>query len=100
MNTLIQKHLPLRHSDNNLKTLFPTETFNVVYRRNKNLKALLTFFLFPISRRKNYSCVTSCNTCDICENYIVFSSTFVCTVTGKKYYVRSNVIRNSTNVTW
>ena len=30
MNTLIKKHLPILHSDDNLKTLFPTETFNVV----------------------------------------------------------------------
>ena len=37
MNTLIKKYLPLLHSDDNLKTLFPTETFNVVYRTNKNL---------------------------------------------------------------
>ena len=30
MNTL-KKHLPLLHSDDNIKTLFPTETLNVVY---------------------------------------------------------------------
>ena len=31
MNTLIKKYFPLLHSDDNLKTLFLTETFNVVY---------------------------------------------------------------------
>ena len=31
LNTLIQKHLPLLHSDDNLKTLFPKETFNIFY---------------------------------------------------------------------
>ena len=41
MNTLIKKHLPLLHSDDNLKTLFPKEKFNVVYRKNKNLNELL-----------------------------------------------------------
>ena len=30
MNTHIKRHLPLLHSDDNLKTLFPTETFTVV----------------------------------------------------------------------
>ena len=76
MNTLIKMYFPLLHSDDNLKTLFPTETFNVVYRRNKNLKELLTPSLFPIPRREKYSCVSSCNTCNICKNYMVFSSTF------------------------
>ena len=66
MNTLIKKHLPQLHSDDNLKILFPTETFNFVYRRNKNLKELLTPSLFPIPKREKYSCVISRNTCDIC----------------------------------
>ena len=53
MNTLIKKHLPLLHSDDNLKTLLPKETFNVIYRRNKNLKDLLAPSFFPIPRREN-----------------------------------------------
>ena len=61
MNTLIKKHLPLLHSDDNLKTLFPKETFNVTYRRNENLKKVLTPSPFPIPRREKYSCVTNCN---------------------------------------
>ena len=72
--------------------------FNVVYRRNKNLKELLRPSLFPIPRREKYGCVTSCNMCDICKNYMVFSSTFVCSVTGKKYNIRGNFTCSSTNV--
>ena len=59
MNSLIRKHLPLLHSDDNLNTLFPKETYNVVYRRNEKLKELLTPSLFPIPRREKYSCVTA-----------------------------------------
>ena len=51
MNTLIRKHLPLFHNDDNLKTLFSKETFNVVYRRNKDVKELLTPSLFPIPKK-------------------------------------------------
>ena len=54
MSTLIEKHLSLLHSDDNLKTLFPTETFNVIYRKNETLKGLLTPSLFPIPRREKY----------------------------------------------
>ena len=100
MNTLFKKNLPLLHIDNNLNTLFLTETFKVVYRRNKNLKELLTLSLFPTRRREKYSCVTSCNTCDIRKNYMVFSSTFFWTVTGEKYYIRGNFSCNSTNVNY
>ena len=91
-------YFSLLHSDDNLKTLFPSETFNVVYRRNKNLKELLTPSLFPIPRREKYSCVSSCTMCGICKNYMVFSSAFFCTVTGKKYYIRGNFSCNSTDV--
>ena len=100
MNTLFKKNLPLLHNDSNLKTLFLTEIFNVVNRRNKNLKELLTLSFFPTRRREKYSCVTSCNTCDICKNYMVFSSTFFWTVTGEKYYIRGNFSCNSTNVSY
>ena len=65
MNTLIKTHLPLLHFDDKLKTLFPKETFNVVYRRNRSLKDFLTPSLFPIPRKEKYSCVISCNTCDL-----------------------------------
>ena len=98
MNSLIKKHLPLLYSNDNLKILFSTETFNAVYRRNKNLKKLLTPFLFPTPRKGKYSCVTSSNTCNICKNYIVFSSTFVYTVTGKEHYIRGDFTCDSTNV--
>ena len=101
MDTLFKKHFPLLHSDVNLKALFPEEKINVVfYRRNKNLKELLTPSLFPIPRREKYGCVTSYNTRDISENYMVFRSTFVFTVAGKKYYIRGNFTSNSTNVNY
>ena len=53
MKTLIKKHLPLIHSDENLKTLFSSEILNVFYRRNKNLKELLTLSLvqLPIEKK-------------------------------------------------
>ena len=50
------------------------------------------------TERQRQTEITSCNTCDISQNYMVFSSTFVCTVTGKKYYIRGNFTCNSTTV--
>ena len=59
MNTHFKKYLHLLHNNDSLKTLFPTETFNVVYRRKKNLKELLTLSLFPFPTREKYSCGTT-----------------------------------------
>ena len=67
---------------------------NVVYRRKDNLKELLIPSLFLISRREKYSCVTGCNTCDLCRNCMVLSSIFV--FTGNQSYIRGNFICNST----
>ena len=85
------------HRDDNLKTV-RTEIYNVVYRRNKNLKELLTLSPFPILKREKYAFVTSCNKCDICKNYMFIRSTFVRTVTGKRHYIRDNFTCSSTNV--
>ena len=40
MDTLVKKYLPLSHSDQNVKKLFPTSAFSTIYRPNKNLKVL------------------------------------------------------------
>ena len=47
MDTLVKKYLPHLHSDENLKELFPASDFNTIYRRNKNLKELLSPSLYP-----------------------------------------------------
>ena len=65
-------------------TLFPTETFNIVCTRNKNLTELLAPSLFPVPKREKYS--------------LLLVVTFVCTATGKKYYIRGNFTCNCTNV--
>ena len=52
MKTLTKKHLPRIHSDENLKTLFSSEILNVFYRRNKNLKELLTPSLLQLPIEK------------------------------------------------
>ena len=57
MDTLVKKYLPLLHSDENLKELFPASAFNTIYRRNKNLKELLSPSLFP--NRKSTKAIAS-----------------------------------------
>ena len=98
MDTLVKKYLPLLHSDENLKELFPASAFNTIYRRNKNLKELLSPSLFPNRKSTKSNSIISCNSCDICNNYMVFENMFTCTVTGKKYFVKGELHCNSCNV--
>ena len=98
MDTLVKKYLPLLHSDKNLKELFPASAFNTIYRRNKNLKELLSPSLYPNRKSTKSNSIISCNSCDICKNYMVFENMFTCTVTGKKYFVKGELHYNSCNV--
>ena len=44
---IIKNHIPVLHSDDPLKTLFPKDCFSTVYKRNKNLKELIAPFICP-----------------------------------------------------
>ena len=98
VDTLVKKYLALLHCDENLKELFPASASNTIYRRNKNLKELLSPSLFPNRKSTESNSIINCNSCDICNNYMVFENMFTCTVTGKKYFVKGELHCNSCNV--
>ena len=97
MDTLVKKHLPLLQSDENLKKLFPTNGFNIIYKSNKNLKELLSPLVFPNRKSTKSNSIISCNSYDICNNYMVFEIMFTCAVTGKKYFVKDDLHSYSCN---
>ena len=41
IKTIIKKHLPVLHSSHKMLQIFPENTVNFSYRRNKNLKELI-----------------------------------------------------------
>ena len=51
MRSLIKKHLPILHSDTNLKNIFPENSVCTVFKRNRNLKEILSPSL--CTKRKN-----------------------------------------------
>ena len=89
IDSLVKKYLLLLRSDENLQKLFPASAFNTIYRCNKNLKELLSRWLFPNRKGTKSNSIISCYSSDICNNYMVFKNIFTCTVTGKKYFVKS-----------
>ena len=98
VNQLIRKYIPVLHGDDSLKTMFPTNYISTVYKRNSNLKEILAPSLNPAIQRDRGSSITSCKKCDICKNYLVTSSKFVCQATGKKFYLRGHLNCESKNI--
>ena len=64
----------------------------------KILKELLSPLLYPNRKSTKSNSIISCNSCDICKNYMVSENMFTCTVTGKKYFVKGELHCNSCNV--
>ena len=64
---LIKKHIQYLHSDAILKNVFPNKKFAVIYNKktvifcNKNLKTMVTPFLYPKSSIKSNRTIVSCN---------------------------------------
>ena len=97
---IITKDISIQHSHNTLKTLFPKDCFSNIYKRNKSLKELIVPSIYSNKINTKTSCITSCNNCDICKNYMVFDKTFNCTVTGKSYFRRGQLNCKSINVAY
>ena len=81
-----------------MKKIFPSKSTKTLYRREKNLKEILSPSLFPVKPENSESCITSCKKCDICKNDLLTDNKFKCKVTGRFYKVRGNLSCNSSNV--
>ena len=77
-----------------LKKIFLSKSIKTLYRREKNLKKILSPSLFPAKPKYSESCITSCKKCDICK----LLTDNKCKLTGRFYNVRGNLSCNSSNV--
>ena len=72
--------------------LFPTGSIKTVYRRNPNLKEILSPSRFPKPKTQKPKFSSSfCNKCDLCVNFINKSSSFRCKATGVSYKIHGHV---------
>ena len=86
---IIKKHLPVLHSSHKMLQIFPENSVNVTYRRNKNLKELISPSSFPRTIKENNCSIEKCNRrCDICKNFLVLSTEFTCHATKRIYKIR------------
>ena len=83
-----------------MKKIFPPNTIKTLYRREKNLKEILSPSLFPSKAKQIENSITSCNKCDICKNFLVSDTKFKCKVTGRVYNIRGKLTCNTPNVVY
>ena len=79
--------------------IFPHNTISITYKRNKNLRTILSPPLFPRATKKNECSIKECNKkCDICKNFLVVSPDFTCFATKRKYKTKDILKCDSRNV--
>ena len=64
------------------------------------MKDLIAPSIYPKEINTRTRSITSCNNCDICKNYMIFDNAFICTVTGKSYFIRGQLNCESINVVY
>ena len=62
------------------------------------MKELIVRSIYPKKIKTRTSIITSCNNCDICKNYMNFDNNFICTVTGKSYFIKGQLNCETINV--
>ena len=87
--TIIRNHLPILYSNQQMLDIFPHNTISVTYKRNNNLREILSPSLFPRTTKQNECYIKECNKkCDICKNFLVVSPDFTCFATKRKYKIK------------
>ena len=84
------------HSNQEMLRIFPENTKNVTYKRNKNLKELIFPSLFPQMIKENNCSIEKCSRrCDTCKTFLVVSTEFTCHATKRKYKIRGTLTCNT-----
>ena len=76
IHNIIQNNLSILYTAENMKKIFPSKSIKTLYKREKNLKGILSRSLFPAKPKNSESCITSCKRCDICKNYVITDNKF------------------------
>ena len=96
IKTTFKKYLPALYRNQEMRRIFPENTVNVTYKRNKNLKELISSSLFPkIIKESNCSIEKCSRRCDICKNVLAVPTEFTCHATKCKYKIRGTLTCNT-----
>ena len=61
LKTIIRKHLPVLYSNQQMLNIILNNTVSVTYKRNKNLREVLSLSLFPTTTKQNVYYIKECN---------------------------------------
>ena len=76
--SLIKKYMPVLHSDSDLKNIFSENSICKIFKRNRNLKAILSSSLYTKNKNEKKSYVIkNCGKCDICKKYLISDNSFI-----------------------
>ena len=98
---IIANHEHLLRTNSTLDQLFPKGTFQVVNKRERNLKELISRadpYSTKIPRVGQY---LTCNrTCDSCRTFAAECTNFKCNSTGRTYHLQKEMNCNTPNVVY
>ena len=98
IKTITKKHLLVLHGSHEMLQIFQENTVNVTYRQSKNLE-LISPSLFPRTIKENNCSIEKCNSrCDICKNFLVLSTEFICHATKRKYKISGFLTCKTKNI--
>ena len=89
---MINKYL---HAYLDPEELFPRKSITTGYRRQKNFKEMLAPSSYPKSVNNRVNIVTPCNSCDICEHYLVAEMKFTSKIKGKTCFIKGDISCNN-----
>ena len=104
IQSIIRKHVHLLRSSPQITESFPAKSVFPAYRRTKNLKEILAPSKFRPSSAANqtvnkggcFKCEK--NRCDLCKNFLLQTSKFQSSATGRHYPIRQKLSCSSKNV--
>ena len=81
--------------------IFLQKNRSATYKRNKNLREILSPLLLRRTTKQNECSIKERNRkCDICKNFLVVSSDFTCFATKRKYKIKGILKCDSRNVVY
>ena len=86
------------HSVDRMKDTFPINSLATIYYRGRNLKKMIAPSLYPRPKHTFKTIIGSCGSCDVCNNFLIYSKKFTCTVIKKKYFVKGELNCNTDNI--
>ena len=99
LKTIIRNHLPILYSNQQMLDIFPHNIISVTYKRNKNLREILSPSLFPSTNKQNECSINKFSKkCDICKKFWVVSPDFTGFANKRKYKIKGILKCDSKNV--